>query len=198
MKNSMTTKLASIPALFLACMAAGCGSPDKGYDERFAMLEDADASNADKCALVTDAAEWALDNRDREAFRKWTRLKEQTCAASSAPEKPVVEKGVIEGAYSYPSDYIPEDIEACVSNVDTNETICDSEREGNNFSIELPPGRYQLWSQTADMQGYRSYYSKAVPCGLGVECSDHTPIVIELESGERYRNADPADWYAGG
>ena len=35
-----------------------------------------------------------------------------------------------------------------------------------------------------------------VPCGLSVECGDHSLLAVEVQSGQTTADVNPADWYA--
>jgi hypothetical protein len=40
-------------------------------------------------------------------------------------------------------------------------------------------------------------YSRAVPCGLGEDCEDHTLLPFTIEQTEITQGIDLCDWYAG-
>jgi len=40
-------------------------------------------------------------------------------------------------------------------------------------------------------------YTKAVPCGLSVDCTDHAPITVHVSARATTTGVDPTDWYAG-
>ncbi|MFX4086127.1 hypothetical protein ACKU27_13600 [Sphingobium yanoikuyae] len=120
--------------------------------------------------------------------------------ASPLPQPPVptVEpKGTIAGAVSYPSDYIPDDMKICARNVKTREDECVLNGSKQTYSLSVSPGSYLVWAQSGSETG-RAFYSKAVVCGLSVECTDHDPLEIEVVSGEIVSNVDPGDWYVPG
>jgi hypothetical protein len=39
-------------------------------------------------------------------------------------------------------------------------------------------------------------YSQAVVCGLGAECTDHAPVIFEVEPGQETSGVNICDWYA--
>ena len=41
-------------------------------------------------------------------------------------------------------------------------------------------------------------YSQAVACGLGSECTDHSPVVVQVAPGAEISGVDICDWYAPG
>ena len=44
--------------------------------------------------------------------------------------------------------------------------------------------------------GLAGGYSQAVPCGLSVDCTDHSLIAIQVNAGQATSGIDPGDWYA--
>ena len=185
-------------ALFALTILAACEDRGDKFSEQYAMLEETGASQERMCALANEAADWAFDEGEREAFKRWTETANEACTGRTLPpETTGPATGTITGDYSYPSDYIPDDINACASNVETNEMHCDSRRNGDEFSLVVPPGKYRIWAETSDWPGYRAYFSEAVRCGLSVGCDDHSPVVINLEPGETINGVNPHDWYAG-
>ncbi|MCB2088900.1 MAG: hypothetical protein R3E18_11090 [Sphingomonadaceae bacterium] len=114
---------------------------------------------------------------------------------AEAPPAPTT--GTVTGALTYPSDYIPEDMEACAENLDTKEVTCKPKTGEASYSLELPAGRYHIWSQTADYVDYKAYYNPLAKCGLGPECpNDSTPLEVEVKAGETLADIDPIDWYS--
>jgi hypothetical protein len=104
------------------------------------------------------------------------------------------------GKLSYPSDYIPDDLRVCAESVSPNASHCDARIEEKNgsrvYRLTVPPGQYRVYAQTSDMAGYKAYYTKAVICGLSVDCPDHSPVVLDVKPGESRNEVDPGDWYA--
>jgi hypothetical protein len=132
-----------------------------------------------------------------------------TASACSEPERRSAEEpapaaevageaamGAITGRLSYPSDLLPGDLQVCAEDVASSEVSCDSQSEDGTYRLALPPGRYTVWAQTGEWPGVRAFYSRAVPCGLSVECEDHTPIVVEVTANATVTGIDPGDWYA--
>ncbi len=183
------------------CFLAACSDKSEQYDEQYQMLEDIDADAPERCELASEASEWAFANQERMAFKKWSKIKDRFCDLSIAEAYGDSEAndqlGAIIGTYNYPSDYIPDDIQACASNVTTQELHCDAVRSGDQFTFTLAPGKYRVFAKTADWPGYKAYFSNAVRCGLSVDCKDHSAIVLNLEAGETIDGVKPHDWYAG-
>ncbi len=65
---------------------------------------------------------------------------------------------------------------------------------------DLPPGTYHVIVYTVGgggfPGGFAGGYTKAVPCGLAVECADHSLIDVAVAGGQHVSGVDPADWYA--
>lgn len=112
-----------------------------------------------------------------------------------APSAPAPADGVIRGQLSFPSDYLPADLQVCAREVDSGEVFCNSQKAGNGYSLPVPPGAYEVWAQTRDWPGVRAFFSEFVRCGSTVECTDHTPITVAVDSGGEATGIDPGDWY---
>ena len=118
----------------------------------------------------------------------------------------VVEYGIIRGILTYPSSFLPP-MEICAVNIDSNDKYCttklvdDSSSPSNyGYELELLEGDYNVYAVRLDengdeVDGYRSYYSKFVTCGLDVSCPSHDPIIIVVVPGEQLNSIDPGDWY---
>ena len=125
--------------------------------------------------------------------------------AAAAPQS-----GVIEGALSYPSDFIPPDMTICAENLATKKIYSTNQhlkakkyRYKVGYKLEVPPGDYYVYAQLPDPakygagfpKDYRAYYSEYVKCGMTENCPSHTPIVVKVKSGETVSGIDPQDWY---
>ena len=108
--------------------------------------------------------------------------------------------GTITGSLNYPSEGIPDDLEVCANNTITNETVCTNDhvtsneyQHGVGYELIVPAGSYSVYSKLPD-SNYRAYYSEAVLCGLTIECTDHTPLVVKIGANQTV-TANPHDWY---
>ena len=56
------------------------------------------------------------------------------------------------------------------------------------------PGTYTVyaWLDDGELGGS---YSKAVPCGLSVDCTDHSLIPVTVNAGQDVTGIDACDWY---
>lgn len=64
-----------------------------------------------------------------------------------------------------------------------------------SYRIEgVLPGTYVVyaWLDDGKMGGS---YSKAVPCGLSVDCTDHSLIPVTVKTGQDAAGIDVCDWY---
>ncbi len=109
--------------------------------------------------------------------------------------------GSIAGTLSYPSEYIPP-LRVVAFNVATGQAYyVDTAEYQGDFQIDgLPPGTYHVVAYVLGGQGLPSGfgggYTRAVPCGLSVECTDHTLLDVVVVAGQVTRDVRPWDWYA--
>lgn len=115
---------------------------------------------------------------------------------------PQVVFGSITGSISYPSEGIPNELDVCAYDINGMETECTSDRlngdeftYGVGYQMELLPGEYHVYAILNGGSGYKAYYSEAVLCGLGVDCTNHNPIVVTVTPNDLIKDIDPADWY---
>lgn len=120
---------------------------------------------------------------------------------TAAPQVPTEEllPGSISGQLSYPSEMIPP-LRLVLWNVEDG-TYLTLEVPQDTVDYrwdDIPAGHYQLvaYLRNADPNAFAGGYSKAVPCGLSVDCNDHSLIVFEVRPGEETSGIDPGDWYA--
>ena len=65
------------------------------------------------------------------------------------------------------------------------------------YSLELEPGEYVAFAYPLEGSiTLGGMYSEAVPCGLDVECTDHTLLAFTVLPGETIEGIDICDWYA--
>mgnify|MGYP000855221567 FL=1 len=128
-------------------------------------------------------------------------------AATGQPQEPPAQQvpteellpGSVSGQLSYPSEMIPA-LRLVLWNVEDG-TYLTMEVPQDTFEYrweDVPAGHYQLvaYLRNADTGGFAGGYSKAVPCGLSVDCNDHSLIVFEVRPGEETSGINPGDWYA--
>jgi hypothetical protein len=105
--------------------------------------------------------------------------------------------GSIAGALNYPSDFIPP-LRVYAINTSSGqgyyiETMLN---QGSFTMIGLPVATYHVLARPRETTALIAGYSNAVPCGLGVECTDHTLIPVTVTAGITTSGANVFDWYA--
>jgi hypothetical protein len=107
--------------------------------------------------------------------------------------------GSIAGQLSYPSEFIPS-LAVIAFHINGNTTdyyyyIVTAKDQGTYQLDNLPPGNYYVAAYLGgnDLVGG---YSQAVPCGLSVDCTDHSLIPVTVVGGQVTQGVNPGDWYA--
>lgn len=109
--------------------------------------------------------------------------------------------GGISGKLNYPGSSIPAmHIVAFLYGTESYMMITTTPGQ-NTYEIDgLNPGTYWVIAYTVGGGGFPDAlpggYSKAVPCGLSVSCTDHTLINVIVTAGITTTGVDPWDWYA--
>ncbi len=129
-------------------------------------------------------------------------VEEITEKTETVVEKDAISLGYIQGSLTYPSEELPPMV-ICAQNMAddilycTDKTIDGEEfTNGKGYRLEIPEGVYTVYASTLPLGDYKAYYSAAVPCGLSVDCTDHTPIEVTVITGTTVTGVDPGDWYA--
>ena len=117
--------------------------------------------------------------------------------AENQPAQPASEASpgsLAAGKICFPSQVIPA-MTAYFQNTKTKAiTSLQIQANQTTYSVPLYPGTYiaYAWSPSMSLGGS---YSKAVPCGLDVKCTDHTPLPFNIQSGATTQGIDICDWY---
>ena len=113
-----------------------------------------------------------------------------------------VKKGFVEGSLFFPGTYIPKDIKVCAESIETKKQFCaekqieDSKyKNGVGYKIELPVGKYHVFSTIPAWTGYQAFYSDFVLCGMKDTCQSHNSIEVTVTEGQTTDGVDPNDWY---
>lgn len=108
------------------------------------------------------------------------------------------EPGSAEGTLGYPSEMIPRLLVYAINVNDPSKPhVLETEPNTPKFIMNgLPPGTYHFVAYLQSNPDQRGGYSKAVPCGLSVNCTDHSLIDVKVEAGQTVQNVDIKDWYA--
>jgi hypothetical protein len=56
----------------------------------------------------------------------------------------------------------------------------------------VPLGRYRVLAYRSE--NFAGGYTRAVPCGLTINCVDHTLIPVDVAARQHVTGIDPADW----
>ncbi len=111
-----------------------------------------------------------------------------------APSEPLMDVGSISGTLSYPSEFIPAQVIVAFKQDDSEYYMITTSQGQGTYQIDnILPGTYHVIAYVNDMS---AGYSQAVPCGLRVECDDHSLIDVVVLSGNLTTNIDPSDWFA--
>jgi len=112
---------------------------------------------------------------------------------------PYLDNGTVTGSVCYPGESIPE-MTLYFQEVNRGDLAYQDhpQNQSSYTSGGLPPGSYIAFAYPLDSQELGGAYSAAVVCGLGADCTDHTPVVFEVKSGEEISGVDICDWYAQG
>ena len=110
------------------------------------------------------------------------------------PADLLTQNGYVNGKICYPSQYIPE-MTAYFENTATGKySTLSIALNQNTYGIFLPPGSYKAYAWLPDFS-LGGTYSKAVPCGLTTNCTDHSLIEFQVKFGTNINGVDICDWY---
>ncbi len=107
-------------------------------------------------------------------------------------------KGKIEGTLGYPAEDIPPlEIYAFDVSDKSKYFMIKTFQNQAQFTIkDLDPGSYYVVAYPIKYGGLSGAYSKAVDCGLSVECTDHSLVSVKVSAGETAVGVEVKDWYA--
>lgn len=109
--------------------------------------------------------------------------------------------GGIAGQLRYPADSLPAMyVTAYQVGSQTYQFVITNPGQGSYEIDGLAPGTYHVIAYTIGGGGFpiglAGGYTQAVPCGLGVNCTDHLLIGVQVEAGQTASGVVPDDWYA--
>ncbi len=113
--------------------------------------------------------------------------------------------GTVRGTVCYPSDYIPA-MNVYLKNKETSKIYSLEVKENQKpFKFKkVPEGNYIAFAYTVqeistDHNNKTSIanggYTHAVPCGLTVDCKDHSLLIFKVEKGKTTKNIQICDWF---
>ena len=106
--------------------------------------------------------------------------------------------GAITGNLGFPSEYIPPLRVVAFDVYSSDYYFVDTELNQGTYQLEgLPAGVYHVVAYVREQGPEMSAgYSYFVPCGLSVDCSDHSLIDVFVYPGQVVEGIDPIDFYA--
>lgn len=124
----------------------------------------------------------------------------------SQPEPPPgssgSESGSISGTIIYPATPYPA-MRVVAFNQETATWYAVETKAGQmTYKLDnVPVGRYVVVAYILPGAGktqldFSGGYSQAVICGLGDECTDHSPVIVAVLTNQETVNVNPGDWYA--
>lgn len=145
----------------------------------------------------------AMVQENKNLKMKVTAVPTTTLTATVSPsqitpgEEKMTGKGQISGTLGYPSEFIPPlTVYAFDTTNEKKYFMVDTQTNQGQFTIaNVKPGSYYIVAYAKDSQASGGY-TKAVPCGLSVDCTDHSLIAVTVKSGETTTGAEVKDWYA--
>jgi len=113
---------------------------------------------------------------------------------------PPGETGVITGTLSYPDDMIPP-LRIAAFEVATGKIrYMDTVAAQSTYTFKIPVGTYHIVAYSIGGDGFRAGvaggYTRAIPCGLAIECADHTLMDVVVTAGATTSGIDPGDFFA--
>jgi hypothetical protein len=115
----------------------------------------------------------------------------------AAPTQPTIAaNGTIRGNLIYPASVlVAQRIVAFDSATKAEVAEVTTVQGQSQYELTVPAGDYYVVSYTLDGK-LAAGYSQAVPCGLSVDCTDHSLILVHVDAGAIVENINPQDWYA--
>ena len=113
--------------------------------------------------------------------------------------------GTVKGTVCYPAEYIPAMI-VYLKNKETGKIYSlDIEENQKPFKFKkIPEGNYIAFAYTVQevLTGAKDKsiitnggYTHAVPCGLTVDCIDHSLLVFKVKNGKTTKKIQICDWF---
>jgi hypothetical protein len=131
--------------------------------------------------------------------------------ARAATPDPGSQNGTITGPLQFPSEGIPPLAVYAISTDDKTFYVVETVQNQQHYTmLGVPPGDYYVYATTRPVQSteasaprvqsplrFGGGYTKAVPCGLSITCTDHSMIDVHVSAGSTVVNVGPVDWYVG-
>ncbi len=102
----------------------------------------------------------------------------------------------VSGNVCYPSEGIPP-MTVYIQETTTNAVVeVAIAQNQSTYEADVPPGTYMAYAWLPDFS-IGGGYTHAVPCGLSVNCTDHSPLQFLVVDGQTATGIDVCDWYGG-
>ena len=123
--------------------------------------------------------------------------------AHAASPAATAQAGVISGRLSFPSEFLPaQAIYAISAGGNSYYRVETVSYQARYRILGVRPGKYFVYSTrlplypgSTDVMHFGAGYTKAVSCGLSSDCTDHTPIPVQVRPTETTSGIDVTDWY---
>lgn len=109
--------------------------------------------------------------------------------------------GAITGKLGYPSDFVPAlRIYAIDPSAPGRYRVLHTAQNQQTYQIAgVVPGTYFVYATSVSAgqtDAFGGAYTKAVACGLRADCTDHTPVPVQVRASSVADGVDVRDWYA--
>ncbi len=119
---------------------------------------------------------------------------------STTPMSTFPDTGYISGTLMYPAEGIPPLRVVAFPLAGGAPSYTDTVANQSSYTLELAVGVYHVVAYTIGGDGFPTGlsggYTQMVPCGLSVDCSDHSLIDVTVMTGATTSGVDPNDYYA--
>ena len=122
------------------------------------------------------------------------------------------QSGKITGKLTYPSEGIPSDMVLCVkvTSLYAEPTYCSNDSasvlrkakiafklnyRAASYEISVPAASYYVYATTSEMPGIKAYYDDFIRCGMSVECTSKTPIIVKVKAGQIRKGITVGDFW---
>lgn len=129
-------------------------------------------------------------------------VKKEDDTVDSDTTEEVATDGTITGSLTYPSEGIPPDMEIHAYNTVTEHDYFvrdhlsgEEYAYGVGFRMDVPAGTYYVYGVLPSNPDQKAYYNEFVRCGMSVDCTDMTKVVVTVEAGKETKGVVVGDWY---
>lgn len=112
-----------------------------------------------------------------------------TLTATPLPEN-------VKGRICYPGGSIPAMVVYFEETEDSQVFEISISENQQEYAIKLPAGTYIAYAWLTDF-ARGGMYTRAVACGMGANCDDHSVLPFEVNETQILEGIDICDWYAG-